>query len=518
MNSQPPPFYALRAKRLDLLAILGLALLIMALQYASGAYSKDFADDEDEPAHVVSSLMVRDYIAHGVPQNPLQFATNYYAHYPKVAIGHWPPGFHLTEALWMLLFGRSRVALISLVAAVSASLAASVFLWLRQFGGIGAAVVVSAVLATRPVVEIATYSVETDILLALLVFWSVAVYGMYLQHRQRRYLLAFVCLALCACGVHGRGVVLAFVPPFAELLCGSCKHKGRWLSILVLLSVMALSLPRLMAQAEPSTVASVFEHAWKTAYQMCSLIGWPIAIPAALGAVAVLRFRVASPASIAMLSLLLAQWLFGSLVNVSLENRYTLVVLPILAILYAMAWRYLPTFLPARPLLARTSQTGLVLIACLVLIPGILTPQKKRDLLCHQALATGSLLASPNHIDLVAGGAIHEGAFIAEMALKDPHFHHTVLRASKVLASSSWSGKHYQTRFPDAQGVADYLDRTHVSIVLIEPVATTQHVRQLREALASRPRTWQFVPDVFPPQIFQVFRRRETTSPSQERP
>jgi hypothetical protein len=50
--------------------------------------------------------MVYDYLA-GVPkENPLAWAENYYLHYPKVAIGQWPPGYHVMEALWSLVWGR----------------------------------------------------------------------------------------------------------------------------------------------------------------------------------------------------------------------------------------------------------------------------------------------------------------------------------------------------------------------------------------------------------------------------
>jgi len=56
--------------------------------------------------------MVYDYLA-GVPkENPLAWAENYYLHYPKVAIGQWPPGYHVMEALWSLVWGPSRASAI----------------------------------------------------------------------------------------------------------------------------------------------------------------------------------------------------------------------------------------------------------------------------------------------------------------------------------------------------------------------------------------------------------------------
>src|SRR5579875_2135828 len=81
---------------------------VFALQFSSGAYHMPFSSDADEPSHVISGLLVRDYIARGFPGTPLHFAENYYFHYPKVAIGHWPPLFYAAEGTWMLVFGRTR--------------------------------------------------------------------------------------------------------------------------------------------------------------------------------------------------------------------------------------------------------------------------------------------------------------------------------------------------------------------------------------------------------------------------
>jgi hypothetical protein len=74
------------------------------LQWRSGAYTADLASNEDEAAHAVSSLLVHDYLARPfrppakpMPAHPMRFAERYYAHYPKLAIGHWPPFLYATE-------------------------------------------------------------------------------------------------------------------------------------------------------------------------------------------------------------------------------------------------------------------------------------------------------------------------------------------------------------------------------------------------------------------------------------
>jgi hypothetical protein len=451
--------------------------------------------------------MVRDYLVRDLPHNPLRFAETYYRHYPKVAICHWPPGFHTTEALWMLVFGRCRSALVSLLAAVTAALIVSVFLWARRDAGTFVAFLAAAVLATRPVVQIAAYSVQTDMLLTLFAFWAVAAYGLFLEQRRLRYLLTFLLFALCALPVHGRAAALAFVPAIAALLLGRSKYRTRWVLVIVALATVALFVPRMLGQAEPSTAATVFEHAWRTFYQVCFLAGWPVAALALVGAVAVARSRVSSPAALAMLALLLSNWLFASLVNVSFEERYLLIVMPVMAVLFAASWRYLAIIFSGSPVPAQAMRGVWTFIACVAIGRNLLAVQKKPDLLCHRLVSEAGFPNSASNVYWVAGGAIPEGAFIAKMALRDPQLKYVVLRASKVLAESSWFGGDYRMRFPNPAAVGTFLDRAHVGVVLMEPAKKPEHMQELATALESRPAVWQPVTGLATEATFQIFRR-----------
>src|SRR5690349_18771216 len=58
--------------------------LTITLQIQSGTYSSEFGHEPDEPAHVVSALMVHDYVASRFPGTPMHYAETYYLHYPKV--------------------------------------------------------------------------------------------------------------------------------------------------------------------------------------------------------------------------------------------------------------------------------------------------------------------------------------------------------------------------------------------------------------------------------------------------
>src|SRR5947209_5787695 len=109
--------------------------LVVILQAISGAYGSEFSAYPDEPSHYVTSLMLRDYIAHFHFESPIQFARAYYHHYPKVAFGHWPPFFYIVQALWMLLFSASRASVRLEIACTTAMLAYAVFAEARRWFG-----------------------------------------------------------------------------------------------------------------------------------------------------------------------------------------------------------------------------------------------------------------------------------------------------------------------------------------------------------------------------------------------
>ena len=77
-------------RRTTLLAFLMFFAFAVVLQAWHGAYSAEFSGNPDEPAHYVTGVMVRDYLASFPWHPPMPFARDFYDHYPIVAIGHWP--------------------------------------------------------------------------------------------------------------------------------------------------------------------------------------------------------------------------------------------------------------------------------------------------------------------------------------------------------------------------------------------------------------------------------------------
>ena len=121
----------------------------LALPWAAGAYRSGFGANADEPAHYVTGLMVRDYIAQFFPGPPMAFAQSYYLHYPVVALGHWPPMFYILQAFWTLAAPVSYASLLLLMAALTLCTAATLHQLMRE-GGLFAGVLFAALPITRP--------------------------------------------------------------------------------------------------------------------------------------------------------------------------------------------------------------------------------------------------------------------------------------------------------------------------------------------------------------------------------
>ena len=198
-----------RATLIGFAVFLGFAVTLQAL---SGAYAADFAGNPDEPAHYVTGVMVRDYLANLPWQPPMTFARNFYSHYPVVAIGHWPPMFYVVQAAWTLPFGVSRLSVLLLMAILSAATATVVFAsWQRRFGTAAAGALALAFLSV-PIVQEHGRMVMAEMLVALFALLAVAAYRRYLESGHWRDSLRFALAASAAILTKPNGLALALLP------------------------------------------------------------------------------------------------------------------------------------------------------------------------------------------------------------------------------------------------------------------------------------------------------------------
>jgi hypothetical protein len=86
-----------------------------------------------------------------------------------------------------------------------------------------------------------------------------------------------------------------------------------------------------------------------------------------------------------------------------------------------------------------------------------------------ESIAEQAIGAGPQARTLVASDARGEGMFIADMAERDAHRpSYTVERASKILASSTWSGSGYQSLYQTPEQVREALAKGGITLVVTD--------------------------------------------------
>jgi Dolichyl-phosphate-mannose-protein mannosyltransferase len=213
--------------RLPVKLVLQIVLLLAAsvigflyLQMCHGGFTSDLGGDPDEAAHAVTALMVRDYLVGSLGTSPLAFASNYYEIFPKVALGHYPPGYYLPAAIALSL-SCSPGVLIAMQAVWAATLAMLGWLfarrWITEGDGLLAIFPALILLLNNEVVRVGCH-VLSDLQLAALVFAAFWAWHQYLRRPSWRAGLAFGFLAAAAILTKGSAMGLAGVPLLTVLL------------------------------------------------------------------------------------------------------------------------------------------------------------------------------------------------------------------------------------------------------------------------------------------------------------
>ena len=157
----------------------------------------------DPPAHFTSGVMVYDYLRTALGADPIRFAEGFYVRYPKVAIGHWPPGYYAVQTIWYFLFGVSVWSVQWLSAATAAGLAWLLFRRLRASSGNNAALAAALVFLAMPLVQRAAWQVMSDLLTGLFVFLAVLAFSDLLDNPRRwRAGIGFLVREYSCCSFH----------------------------------------------------------------------------------------------------------------------------------------------------------------------------------------------------------------------------------------------------------------------------------------------------------------------------
>ncbi|MFZ3243896.1 MAG: glycosyltransferase family 39 protein [Candidatus Acidiferrales bacterium] len=493
---------ALSRFRSNFLIWLILLVPVLCLQWYDHAFLGEFGGYPDEPAHYVTGLMFHDYFASLHYFSPLQFAENYYVHYPKVGIGHWPPVFYLLQAFWTLIFSTSHASLMVLMAALSALLALTLYRMLRDTLGRPISLAAAFVLLAIPAVQTQAGMLMADIpvaLFCLLATWS---FARFLDTERSADVLRFGAFSALAIMTKGSAFALVLVPLIAIPLSRKWnlwRRPAPWASAAIVLVICGpwywLTRRMLSGSWEPdhSGWSSIALFYLKHTFGM---LGWGLAILALVGILVVCREFLRSPKVNGLWASLigLAAGLFILLVTIptGLDDRYLSPVIPVAVAFAALGASYIASKLPAKWPSAPASVALLVL--CFV-FTGLRFPRA----VSHGYGAVAQMLVSDPLLDhsviLVSSDVIGEGMLISQIAMRDRRPGHIVLRANEVLARSDWNGANYRLFFSAPQELERYLESIPVRAVVISlatPDAPLQpHQALLSQTLAADAANWK---------------------------
>ena len=486
-----------RRVAIELLVAALLLVVVTALQIRSGAWHAEFGGHPDEAAHYVTGLMVRDYVAQGFPGSPMVYAAGYYDHYPKVALGNWPPGFYAIQALWTLTFSVSRTSVMVLMAVLTSMTALVVYRTLLHAFDWRAAVFGSMLFVSFGLIQQYGSMVMTEIPVALFSTTAMIAFGRWLDHQRTRDSILFGVLASMAIMTKGSGFAVALLPPLAIVFSGRFDLLKRGNIYYALAVVIVLAGPWTWMfrevtragweQPQPTLDYTIrglpyfFEGVLRSGSVIIAVFG----LLGTVWAIGTARVRTVSGLWISSTALVAAIVLFHSVVPASFGYRHLTQALPAWAMLATAGTVAVAQWVQSRkprlvPLVAAAAAAGLLHTASS--LPE--APGKGFGLIVEE------VVKRPEAADarlLIASDATGEGMFIAEVAMRERRPGHVIRRASKVLSAQTWDGGEYRTKVEDQQQVITLLRNERIRYVVFDesnPAALqTPHMRVLRAAI-----------------------------------
>ncbi len=463
------------------LLIVGAAFWILAacLQWRAGAFSAEFGSHPDEAAHYITGLMIHDYVVSGKLASPVPYVEQYYSHYPKVAIGAWPPLFHVTEALWTLLFTPAKASVLLLQGLLTAILATSLYWLLRRQYTFSAALAGGALYVFLPMVQRSTQAVMADGLVALLVFWAMVFFIEYLKSGSTRDGVWFGVFSALSMATKVNGLALLLLPAIALLLTRRwylIRRPAMYLAASIILlfgipwQIIAYSFIRHMG-VPPVTLGGKLFLAVFFGRVLLTIFGWGFAPFLILGIllfiVRLCRTGQSDMTLAGALAVLLSMWTLNSAAGVA-DGRYMLSAVPAAILFTFSGFDWLIHYV-SPPDMVPTAAAVLGSAAAIVFLAQFWAMPRKPYWGFGEVAQF--LLSSPqfsNSNFLVVSNACGEGAFVSEVARHDHRPQHAVFRASKVLSSSTWFGTNYRLLYPSSSSLQEFLDRAPLSAVVLD--------------------------------------------------
>lgn len=449
-------------------------------QHLSNALHSGFAG-ADESSHFLNGLFISVYLKSHFLQNPIAQAVEYYLHYPKLSIGHWPPAYYgFLGLLFTVIAPTAKNAmLINLV--VSSLTSAAVAAVLYRLSGLRAAIAGVALFACTPLVFESVNFFMIDQALSMATLAATLACLAYVEKQTWTRALLFAALLTLSILLKGNGWLLAFVPLYYLLLSNTWKVLRNPRIYLCLLLSAAVVVPWYVVTSQISADGFNYQPGLTYAFRALAAnletlvdnvsYSAPLLVYVAVRAAwrerqeKILHWRLVC----ACLSLVLATLTLQSLVPADLEDRYMLPALPAVMILATLGLARIFRLLrrASRHAALPFAVTGILALTLALPAIGHITQRAPKLAFQFQPLVQLAQQDGVAGISLIDGSAGAEGAYIAEAAMADPATTSYVVRSSKVFSESNFMGTRYQQRFSSTQQVLAELRRLGVGHVVI---------------------------------------------------
>jgi hypothetical protein len=337
---------------------LAFLLLVLFVDWQDGAFQSEFGRNPDEGIHYVTGVLIRSFILNpSAWTHPMAFAQDFYAHYPKVGLGNWPPLFELLQALWSLAFGFSRISILlemAVMTAMLASLSAYCFLRVAPRGWVYAGLA-GCLLILSPLTQEQSSMVMAEIPLALLSLASILAWIRFEASGRLRDAVMFGILTSCAILTKGNAWVIPPVVVLAIAWNGSWplfKRRSFWIAaalIAVLCVPYTILTMNIVTQGWNTrglpSVAMLLSALPAHVRFVASILGIPILLLATLGAIATIVVpKRRNPRQSSFWSTMLIYGvlviLFHTVVPTSFEPRKVYQIAPVVCLFVAAALMY----------------------------------------------------------------------------------------------------------------------------------------------------------------------------------
>ena len=490
--------------------------LAVLLQYRSGTYASEFGHEPDEPSHVVTALMFHDYITSAIPQHPVRYAENYYLHYPKVAIGMWPPFFYLLAAIWMCIFPASHGSLLVFIAVNCALIATLVALVVRRRFGALLGCLSGALFVSFYLIQYGTSLFMVDVTVALFAFASMLLLVRFFQTERTVDAVWFGIVTGLAILTKGNAMALILMVPLmiAGLRRWSIlRRPGLYVSAalvaivggpwqLVTMRMLKTSVPLV-----PVDTPRIWHMVSGYAGYVLESTGYLVLLVVLLGLATCLweAFRTPrAPAAIetmGLASLACAVYLFDVAMAAypGPESRYITPLFPVVPVFFAAGIARVCDWLPAG--LHRRSwlrPVAALLVLAIYAVMTFATPARP-PLGYTQAVETLSWPGlDSDGVILVSADGFGEGALVAGVALRDRRPARFVLRGSKVINEGRWSVRIHDPLLRTPEEMQRYLQSVPVDAVVVDRTAPLwqQDTDTLIKTLTANHESWRLETEI----------------------